>query len=317
MKKFNAITTVYSYYFPEIRKIITDLTKNYPHQIFLKSIDPGLDDFHFPIIDQFLKFQSEAIPRLKDFAFKYPIGGAEEGIREILTMLQSKGIKQIYVLKGDYEGYQAVAETRNIKTIEVDKNTDPTKIRKGYWFISNPSACDGNILSDEFINNICQAGHKIIYDLTYLGMTDLHHFDISHPNIIAVLVSFSKPYGLFYYRLGFAFSRISIPSLYGNKWFKNILSLLIIRRIMVKFNCRYFSKKYKPVQKKIVNEINKQFELNLKPSDALLLAYLNKKDAKKLNSQQLKLIKKFKRGDNYRFCLTPYYQEYEKNMRFH
>lgn len=54
-----------------------------------------------------------------------------------------------------------------------------------------------------------------------------------------------------------------------------------------------------------------EFGLGLKPSDAFLLAYLPEAGAQKLSLEQLKLIEKFKRNDNYRFCLTAYFQEME------
>ena len=46
------------------------------------------------------------------------------------------------------------------------------------------------------------------------------------------MVSFSKPYGLFYYRVGFTFCREPIPALYANKWFKNVYGLLVAEKIL-------------------------------------------------------------------------------------
>jgi len=312
MNNFKAITTVYSYYFPEIRRLITDLTREYPHNVFLKSIKPGLDDFHIPIIERYLDFQKSSIPNLKDFPFKYPTAGAEESIREFLTFLQAKGIKRIYTLTGEYEGYKEVGKTRCIETVEVDPQTDPRTLEKGFWFISNPSARDGNIIPNDFINKICEAGHKVFYDLTYVGLTELYKFDVSHQNISFVAISFSKPFGLFYYRLGFAFSREEILSLFGNKWFKNIFSLLVVQKIMAEISPLEIWEKYKPIQKKIIQEINKKHRLGIRPGDALLLGYLTKQDADKLSLSQQRMISRFKRGDGYRFCLTPYFEELEK-----
>ncbi len=112
MKAFSAITTVYSYYLPEIRELITHLTARFPHDVFLRSISPGLDDFHHPIIDKLVAAHRHDVPALGGFAHRYPTAGAEEGIREYLTMLASRDIRQIYVWKGDYEGYREVAKTR-------------------------------------------------------------------------------------------------------------------------------------------------------------------------------------------------------------
>lgn len=310
-KEFKAITTVYSYYTPEIRDLIDNLVKNYPHDVFLKSVTPGLDDFHQPVIDKLIAYHKSDVPDLDKFQFRYPTSGSEEGIREYMTQLQSKGVKRVYMLKGDYEGYREVAKTRGLETIEVDYGTDYTQVEPGHWFLSNPSARDGNILSDEEVNKICEAGHKIFYDLAYLGATDFHRFDLSHPNIIAAVVSFSKPYGLFYYRIGFTFTKEEIPSLYANKWFKNIYGLLIAEKILEKVNQKEYAFKYKKVQASIIEKVNQEFNLGLRSSDAFLLAYLPEADAQKLSPEQLKLIERFKRNDNYRFCLTSYFQEQE------
>src|SRR5262249_11895083 len=153
--------------------------------------------------------------------------GSEEGIREYLTLLQSSGVHEIYAWKGDYEGYREVARTRGVRLVELDAEADPASVPRGHWFLSNPSARDGMIVPREQIQAICEAGHQVFYDLSYLGMTGPAVYDLAHPNIAAVVVSFSKPYGLFYYRIGFTFSRAAIPVLEANKWFKNVYGLLI------------------------------------------------------------------------------------------
>ena len=307
-----AITTVYSYYFPEVRQAISELTRDYPHEVFLKSIKPGLDDFHIPVIDSYIDSCAGVVPDLKGFSFRYPTAGAEEGIREVLTLLQQKGVKTIYVLKGDYEGYKSVAETRCIATREIGPEIDPIDLEPGYWFLSNPSARNGNVIVNGFIERICEAGHKVFYDLTYLGLTERYVFDVSHPNIFAVTVSFSKPYGLFYYRVGFTFSREEVPSLYGNKWFKNIYALLIAEKLIKERTIEEIFRKYKTIQKQIIESINREYGLGIKPSDALLLGYLPVAETEKFTPEQLEMISRFRRGDFYRFCLTPYFEELEK-----
>jgi histidinol-phosphate/aromatic aminotransferase/cobyric acid decarboxylase-like protein len=311
MKTFRAITTVYSYYLPEIRELITRLTRDYPHDVFLRSISPGLDDFHHPIIEKLISVHQHDVPQLEDFGYRYPTAGSEEGIREYLTLLQSQGVGSIYVWKGDYEGYREVAKTRNIATIEVAFDVDPTALQPGHWFLSNPSARNGMIVPSEQIMAIAEAGHRIFYDLSYLGATDACVFDINHPNIIVVAISFSKPYGLFYYRIGFILSREVIPTLFANKWFKNIYGLLIADRILDDMDLPKLAQKYKAVQAKIVKRINGESNLGLSAADAFLLANLPAAAAAELGADGPELIARFKRADWYRFCLTPYFEEYE------
>ena len=309
MKKLEAITTVYSYRFPEVRRIITELTSPFPHEVFLRSTSPpgALDDFHEPVIDKVLEFHAASVPHLKDFGFRYPTSGSEEGIREVMTSLQAQGVKQIYVLEGEYEGFKAVGETRGMKTVEVKPDANPKSLEPGFWFISNPSARDGNIIPNQFIEDVCDAGHRVFYDMAYLGSTRPHEFDLSHKNIFAAVVSFSKPFGLFYDRIGFTFSREEVKSLYGNKWFKGILGLMIAEKIVEELGPTELFDKYRPVQEGIIAGINQDFGLGIRPSDALLLGYLTNADAEKLDPEQKEMIARFKRGNGYRFCLTPCY----------
>ncbi|MBU0616055.1 MAG: aminotransferase class I/II-fold pyridoxal phosphate-dependent enzyme [Nanoarchaeota archaeon] len=302
-----AITTVYSYRFPEVRELIDQVTTPFPHDVFLSATEPtgALDNFDQPIIDKVVDFYA-AQADLAQFGFRYPTSGTEEGIREVLTWLQAKGVKQIYVLKGEYEGYKAVGATRCMETVEVPADVNTKTLAPGYFFISNPSARDGNILPNDFINDICEAGHKVFYDMAYLGSTAPHEFDLSHPNIFAAVVSMSKPYGLFYDRIGFTFAKEAVPALYGNKWFKSILGLLIAEKIVDTLEPDTLYNHYRPRQEAIVAGINEDTGLALKPSDALLLAY-----AREVAPEVQPLVQRFQRGDGYRFCLTPYYRRLE------
>jgi histidinol-phosphate/aromatic aminotransferase/cobyric acid decarboxylase-like protein len=312
MKPFKAITTVYSYYLPEIRELITDLTREYPHEVFLRSISPGLDDFHHPIIEKLIAVHQHDVPHLSQFSHRYPTAGSEEGIREYMTLLQSQGVEQIYFWKGDYEGYRETARTRNIAAVAVDYDRDPATLPPGHWFLSNPSARNGMIVPPEKVLALAEAGHKVFYDLSYLGATAPSVFDVSHPNVVVAAISFSKPYGLFYYRIGFMLCREAIPALYANKWFKNVYGLLIADKILDEIDQAKLMRKYKAIQSDIVERIDQAFELGLSASDAFLLAKLPATAVAQLPAERQDMIGKFKRGDWYRFCLTPYFEEYEE-----
>jgi len=307
MKPFEAITTVYSYYLPEVRDLVDDITRVYPHNVFLRSVKPGLDDFHQPILEKLVDLHREDVPGLAQFPHSYPTSGTEEGIREYMTLLQSRGVERIYFWEGEYEGYREVARSRGIEARPVPIAADPGTLDPGYWFFSNPSARDGMIVPEERIHAVLEAGHKVFYDLAYLGATGPYIFDLSHPNIDAAVVSFSKTYGLFYYRIGFTFCREQIPALYANKWFKNIFSLLLAEAVLDRVDLPALAAKYKHLQAAVVEQINTQHNLGLTASDAFLLAHLPLADAVKLRAVQQELIQPFRRGTGYRFCLTPYF----------
>ncbi|OGC07009.1 hypothetical protein A2230_08000 [candidate division WOR-1 bacterium RIFOXYA2_FULL_36_21] len=307
-----AITTVYSYRHPEARRVIDSvIKKGFPHGQFLRATEPtgGLDGFHDPVIDKVLNFYADDVPSMKTFSYRYPTSGSEEGIREIMTKLQYEGVQKFYVLEGEYEGYKTVGETRQMETVAVKEDVDPSSLKPGYWFISNPSARDGNIIPDDFIRRICDAGHQVFYDLAYMGSTAPHVYDLSHPNIFAAVISMSKPYGVFYDRIGFAFSRKPVSSLYGNKWFKSIFALMIADALVTQLQKGEIPAKYKPIQAEIIADINREYSLDLKPSDAFLLAYLKPEDTSHLSPSQVEMLAPFKRGNNYRLCLTRYFIE--------
>ena len=299
-EKIKATKTVYCYYFPETRKIIDEVVKNYPHNIFLSSITPGLDNFHIPIIEKFINFHKKSVPALKNFPFKYFTDGSRQGIFHILVELKYKEPDTIiYVLKGEYEGYREYAIRIGLIVREVEENTDFSKLKPGIFFISNPSARDGNIILNEYVETICKY-HKVVYDIAYVGLTQEYSFDVSHPNIIAVVASMSKTFGMYYYRAGFAFTKQPLETLIANKWFKNIFSLVIADKVLDKIKPQQLYKKYKPLQNKIINKLNKNHKLNLKTSDVILL------------SNSKKQIKLFIRDKFCRLCLTPYFLSEEK-----
>ncbi len=317
MKELKATKTVYCYYFPEIRRLIDKITRRFPHEVFLRSTHPGLDDFHLSIIGKYIKFHSKALPGLENFNHRYVTSGSSEGIFHLLVSLKTKNPETtIYILKGEYEGYREYSKSIKVRIVEIDPEKENLEeLEKGVWFISNPSARNGNIIPNELISKICDAGHKVVVDCSYVGLTKPYQFDISHQNIIAVHSSLSKPFGLFYYRIGFTFSKEKIESLEGSIWFKNIFSLIIADKILSEFKPEYFYKKYKPIQQEIIKEINQDLKLEMKSSDVLILGYMNNKSTKNLSLENFKIIEPFRRGNFYRFCLTPYFLEKEAEKK--
>jgi hypothetical protein len=307
MKEIKAISSVYAYYYPEVRAVVGQVIKDFPQELLLKSIFPGLDDYHHSFVDKFIKYSGKYQKGLDGFTSKYFVNGSSEAIFHLLvdSVFHNEG-KPIYVFKGEYEGYREYAKNIGGSVTEIDRSSDLQKLPLGRWFISNPSAIDGNLIENKFIKNICDLGHEVVLDVSYIGTTKEYQFDLTHPNIIAVLASMSKPFGLFYYRLGIAFTRRPMLTLYPNKWFKNILSITIGEALLDKFGIGHFYKKYRPLQLKAVKQLSLETGVPVHPADILLLANL---PAKGVSPIQREKIAKYLRGDNYRFCLTPYYLE--------
>ncbi len=310
-----ATKSVYAYYLPEVRDCIDRVLKNYPHDLFLESVFPGLDNYHLPVIEKYTKFQPNL--DVSGYKHRYFSNGSSESIFHLLCWIKKNHPDSpIYVLKGEYEGYKAYGTNLGSTVTEVPLSRSKiAKLEPGFWFLSNPSARNGNILKNSLITFICDLGHKVIYDASYVGTTIPHNFEVSHPNILAVLVSFSKPFGLFYYRVGFTFSRIELTTLIPNIWFKNIFSILIADKLVSSFKSDYFFKKYRSTQKKVLERIAKETGIVLRASRIYLLGYLNSDDFKKLSEVQKKMVLPFKRGSYYRFSLTPYFLDEEQEKK--
>lgn len=313
MTQIQAIKSVYAYYYPEVREVVDNVIKNFSQDLLLKSIFPGLDNYHDSFINKYVKKSAKYQTGLTNFENKYFVNGSSEAIFHLLvdSIFHNQG-KPIYVFKGEYEGYREYARNIGGSVTEIDITSDLSKLPLGRWFISNPSAIDGNILENSFINSICELGHEVVLDVSYLGSTRVYQFDLSHPKIVAVMVSMSKPFGLFYYRIGIAFTREPLPTLYPNKWFKNILSIAIGEALLDKFGIGYFYTKYQEVQRKAIESLNHEAGIIAKPSDVLLLANLSDDN---LNQKQKDTFQSFKRGDSYRFCLTPYFLELKTRQK--
>ncbi len=321
---------VYSYFFPEVRNILREVQEKIPDELFSVSIPStksenalnsmlkkpihwpkneygciDLDEIHVPIIRRIVSIYSPVISGLSGFSFAYPTSGSSEGLFHLLTSLRTNGVDAIHVLEGEYEGYGAQAQNVGIRVVSHSIEDALTIAKPCYWFISNPSARDGNIIPDSFIQGLLKKNHKLVLDFAYVGTTRKHVFDANHPNILAVVLSFSKPYGVFRFRMGgFLFTRGEIPSLYGNKWFKDVSRLIQALVLAERIGPRKLHSIYGPIQKKIVQGINAAHGLSLRPSDSFLLANCSL-DAGKIKTE----LQPFIRGSRFRFCLTPYFED--------
>lgn len=317
MEPLKCKKAVYSYYFPETRKVVEELTHPYPHELFINTyVEPGLDDYHKPFIAQFVKHSSKRVAGLGNFPYSYFTAGASEGLFHLLAHIAAfEPQTPCYVFRGEYEGYAGYGRNLNLNfvVLEMDEK-EVKKVPKGIFFISNPSSMNGSILPDEIINTILEAGHRLVLDLTYIGLVKPHVFHADHPNIIAVVFSMSKPFGVYYHRIGIAFTKEEMLTLEPNKWFKNLFSIKLGMKLLETIKPGYIYKTYRPLQEKVIDFLNKKYKLEILPSDVILLGYMDVKDAdKNLKKEQIDLIKLYKREHFYRFCLSPYFLEFEKN----
>lgn len=325
------LKAVYSYYFTEVREIV-GLARNIDSDLFAVTGDGqkaqdsinevmrfdvplvipktgegyvDLDRIHEPVIDRVVSAYSPLVKGLKEFENRYPTAGTSEGIYHYLTNLAVHKTTYIYVLEGEYEGYSEYARMLGLEVRVVKDFAEAANLKEaGHWCISNPSARDGNIIANQDIVELAEIGHKIALDLAYVGATKPYEFDVSHPNVEAVFLSFSKPYGVFRFRIGFSFFRQPLESLYGTRWFKDIERVLTAAKLVEVLPPETLYEKYHSYQEKAIVMMNKQQGTQAQPSDVLLLATSNRAP---------KEFVTYKRGDLYRFCLTPYFEAIEKS----
>jgi|CXWL01.1.fsa_nt_gi hypothetical protein len=301
------LKAVYSYYFPEVRRIIDSITSAYPHETFLQSVTPGLDDYHVPVVSSYLRHFENQLPHLETFLHQYVTAGASESIFHLLARISAfEREKPLYLLTGEYEGYAGYGANLGLQFESVAEPENLIGRKPGIIFLSNPSARDGNIIDNDRLISICEAGHQIVYDVTYVGLTDPYRFNLNHPNIIAVLASLSKPFGLYYHRIGFAFTRFEMKTLEVNKWFKNILSLTIAREVLEQLGPDQLVNQYRSYQREALHTMEEQYHLHVDPSQVVLLGHAQ-------NGQLPSGWENYSRRRNYRFCLTPYFLEQERS----
>jgi hypothetical protein len=79
----------------------------------------------------------------------------------------------------------------------------------------------------------------VIVDLTYVGaVADPVDIDLRSPAVEAVVWSLSKPFGVYYHRVGGLVARAEIPTLRGHHWFKNLFSVHLGERLMAAHGVR-------------------------------------------------------------------------------
>lgn len=326
--------TVYSWYYPEVRAVVKkalELNNDYEtreniHELLGQNLDPGLDDLHLPLIEKWIRFaRSEGVIGLEQFEHAYFTNGSSEGIFHWLAQYATdvtEGILSegeslpLYQFEGEYQGYSEFAKSLGL-SIENVKRRDNLSIgkRPGIFIISNPSAIDGNICT-RLVDRVIAAGHKVVLDLAYVGMTlKPMNLNVNNPDVLAVFGSMSKPFGLYYFRIGFAFTNRPIDSLYANKWFKNILSIKVGEAVLDNVNIHEVKERYSPrgimmrqaasnlIDNGIVEKVQEGTTGGanwfLKPSDVWLLSYA--KGERFANNE-------FSRGEGMRVCLTDYFQ---------
>lgn len=273
------------------------------------------DAYHVDFFDKWHAWSAPVVDLDRaNFPFYYPCNGASEPIRHLIYKLaaQTRGLAKIHIFNGEYEGYKAMAEAAGLEVVEWDRTDWQTKsglINRVEWnmgtsdlfFLSQPSAIDGNVWGEfnEFISRMPK--NTVVADVTYVGAVPdtaiTERFNLNADAIHSVIFSLSKPFGVYYDRIGGIFMREEDGGLFGNRWFKNLTSLAIGSKLLDAFSVFDIPFNLALSQNLMVQRVNAELGLNVKPSDVVILAGGPAGDDE--------LSSYLSRAGNIRICLTP------------
>lgn len=324
---FKPIKAVYSFIFPEVWEALNsvkfnpdffrtqvkaeNLAKTYgdllPSYPAFPNGNFNADGLHQPMRDIVLKAYTPLVPSLATYEHFYPTAGSSEGLFHILCDLKLRGIKQINVLAGEYEGFGIQAGNLGIQVNAIPFE-DAHKAKTGWWIVSQPSAWNGCSLPNAWFQTMADKGHKFVLDYAYVGLTAPQQFDLGGYIPEYAVLSLSKPYGVFAMRIGYTFAQEEMATLIGNKlWFRDNTRQLQAAAVIQQVGPQVIQPKYRHQQHQVVALLRQELQLPFQAADALLLATLP--GATKLTQEQQKLLEPFKRHDTFRFCLTPYFED--------
>ena len=221
------------------------------------------------------------------FPFRYPTAGASEGIFKLMSEYaadcRSNDIApSIHMFEGEYEGFPAFAASLGLPVVRHARSdwervaAEAVPDHAQFW-ISQPSAIDGAVWPhfESFAAALAEARPtaRLVPDLTYVGSVARdYNIALTAPNIEALVISHSKPFGGYYHRVGGVLARRERPSLFGNRWFKNLLSIAWGTEMMRRYEVQELPARYRPVQQEAARRCGQALGIELEAADVSLLA---------------------------------------------
>ena len=222
------------------------------------------------------------------FPWRYPTAGGSEALFHVIAAYgnRARGEKfnpEVHVFAGEYEGYKAYAEACGIAVIEhprEDWQAVGRSLPQDVLFcLSQPSAIDGNVWphANDFLALLAATSEKprVLLDVTYVGSiseSPAARFAAGSPAVRALAFSLSKPFGVYYDRIGGVLCRSAMPSLFGNQWFKNLTSLQLGTALLERHDVFDLPRRYKDIQREAAAQVGRRLDLTLTPCDVSVLA---------------------------------------------
>lgn len=251
-----------------------------------------------------------------DFCHQYPTAGASEGIYKVMAEWAAKirsGGQQpiVHIFEGEYEGFTAFAKSLDIEVVQHDRSKwrEACEIEgDGQFWISQPSAIDGMVWNDfhAFAEHLAMTSPQVelVPDLSYVGAVARdYEIRLTSPNISTFLVSQSKPFGVYYHRIGGIFSKKEIGAAVGNIWFKNLLSLALGVKLMRRHDVFDLPRQYRIVQEEAAKSVGDRLGVpSLVAADVFVMGIAPAAD---VNDATRTLLRGCKTEQVVRVCLTP------------
>lgn len=246
------------------------------------SMDGGIDPLELTrqVTKRLIEIENTLLPGLSEFKYRFATNsGATDGINEVMVgLLAENAITKVGIIKGDYKGYIGAASAKGIEIQNVGSLEEVGEPEDGVvWFVSNPSAINGNLHDSEVWEEFLDAGHKVVVDAAYIDLTlEGNSVDVSSPNIIAVITSPSKPFGLVLDKHpGFVYTREKHAGLHLQKKFNGVPRLLTIMevRLQEEFGPHKIASLHRPAQLAICQDMSAVANGEVLPSDATLMAH--------------------------------------------
>jgi hypothetical protein len=305
----SVMPTVYSLYFLATRWVVGMLWRLLPHVWYERNYLKRQDAVHEKFLQKWRDWSGVDLG--KEFPEAYPTNGASEAINNLIMWYALRAWKRgvvptLHVIQGEYEGYRKIAEGCEIEVVEHRRVLEevlayPFQSGDMFW-ISNPSAIDGEYWAEfESFASGMEATHPevaIFLDVTYVGLVKrpVPLRPSRYRNIHATVFSLSKPFGVYYHRIGGVFSRYALPTLWANRWFKNLFSLELGFALMTRYRVTELPERYAALQAAVVNELKEKGELpeETTPCNVVILA----RSTTGPDAYQ-------RAPGHYRFCLSP------------
>jgi histidinol-phosphate/aromatic aminotransferase/cobyric acid decarboxylase-like protein len=282
--------TVYGYPHPEVERVVQSLWTTQSDSLIRLYREPwtkSQDELHEPMLNSWDAWATPTLVKsLSHFAHRYPTAGASEGIREVLADFKARGGEHIVVFEGEYEGYAQIALHYQLKVMRIPRSSASACFhqfpKRSLFWMSQPSAIDGNIWTgyDHFLQhlNLSRPDVVVWVDLSYVGAVARAHEPIcvDSPNVKGVVVSWSKPFGVYYHRIGALWCKTPNQALWGNRWFKNIFSLKLGQTLCETFAPFELARLNLERQSKVIDQVKKTHGVSLTPSDVPLLATIER-----------------------------------------